>query len=425
MFDKDRWQEIFIAIKQNKLRSALTAFGVFWGILMLVVMSGSSNGLVNGITHGMRSFATNSAFIWTDVTNKPYKGFQQGRRWNFTNEDVEMIKEQIPEIDVVAPRLRGWRSSSGHNVHRGTNSGTFNINGDYPEYNRIDPSEMIYGRFINQIDINNRRKVCIIGERVYEVLFDEGENPIGEYIKAGGLYYQVIGVFKPTNPNIQMDGNKSENIYIPFSTMQRVYNYGNTVHYMGITVKDGYDVGDVTERVMSLIKRNNFIAPDDDAMGHVNVQELVRSMNYMFIGISVLIWIVGIGTLIAGAVGISNIMLVVVRERTKEIGIQRAIGARPRTIVSQILTESVFLTTIAGFLGLAFGTLVIHFADLFITHINSQRPPDEFIFIRDPQVGLGIALAALVMLVVTGLIAGFIPARKAVRVKPIDAIRHE
>ena len=199
MFDKDRWQEIFAAIKKNKLRSVLTAFGVFWGIFMLVVMTGSGNGLVNGITAGVQDFATNSAFVWTQNTTKPYKGFKQGRYWNFNNQDMKAIRDQIPEVDVIAPRLSGWDISRGENVVRGLKTGGFTVNGDYPDYDLIDPSTMVHGRLLNQVDMLHKRKVCIIGERVYEVMFDKDEDPVGKYLRVNGVYFMVVGVFRSKN----------------------------------------------------------------------------------------------------------------------------------------------------------------------------------------------------------------------------------
>lgn len=426
MFDRDRWQEILIAIKQNKLRSVLTAFGVFWGIFMLVTMTGAGNGLINGVTAGFRNFATNSGFIWTQSTTEPYKGFKRGRYWNFRNSDLEAIRQNIPEVELLAPKLQGWNISGGENVIRGLKTGSYTIYGEVPEYNIIDPNEMIYGRFINQKDIDDRRKVCVIGERVYEVMFEKDENPVGQYIRLSGVWFQVIGVAKPINTNISYGSDKRETIYIPLTTMQQTFNHGDVVHMICFTAKKGESVSKVVDKIEALVKERHSISPTDkEAVMKINIEEQIKQISYLFIGIGALIWIVGIGTLIAGAVGISNIMLVVVKERTKEIGVQRAIGARPWTIVSQILTESVFLTTIAGFIGLALGTLVLHLADLALTVSQASSTEEQGAFFRHPEIGLGLALSALAVLVVTGFLAGLIPAQKAVRIKPIEALRHE
>ena len=424
MFDRDRWQEILSAIKKNKLRSALTAFGVFWGIFMLVIMIGSGNGLKNGVTQGFKDFATNSAFVWTQKTTVPYKGFKRGRDWTFTNSDIQALKDQVHELDVIAPRLSGRKLNKGENVVRGKKAAAFNVNGDYPSYRKIDPCTMVYGRYINEDDIKSKRKVCIIGERVYEVMFENDENPVGKYLRVNGVYFMVVGVFRSKNPKINIGSDKKESIYLPFTTMQNTFNYGDRVHYFAMTAKKGYPVSRVLDKVIAVLKSRHKIAPsDDDAVGNFNLEKEVKTVGYVFLGIDVLIWIVGIGTLIAGAVGVSNIMLVIIKERTKEIGIQRAIGARPWVIISQIISESVFLTTIAGFVGLALGTMVLHLVSVAIE--QNAGKSDENVFFLNPEIGIHIAVTALVILIVTGIIAGLIPARKAVQIKPIEALRHE
>jgi putative ABC transport system permease protein len=421
MFDIDRWNEIISALKKNKLRSFLTAFGVFWGIFMLIIMAGAGKGLEHGITDGVGQVATNSFFLWTENTSEPYKGFKRGRYWNYDNEDVAYIRKSIPEADVVAPMLFGYRG--GNNAVRGDKTGAFNIKGDYPDWAKIDPADVKSGRWLNDVDVIQKRKICVIGEKVEEALFKKDEKVIGEYIRVNGVYYQVVGIIKPIS-NININGRTEESIFLPFTTMQVAYNYGNSVHIIGVTAKKGYSASFVEDKVMAAMKERHAIAPNDvQAIGHVNLEKQFKMFSNLFMGIQLLTWIVGIGTLLAGVIGVSNIMLVIIKERTQEIGIMRAIGATPRKVISQIIMESVFLTTMAGYLGLFFGIVLLEGANKLLEMAAAGGNKD--IFIKDPGISLGVAIACLMILIISGAIAGYIPAKKAVEIKPIDALRAE
>lgn len=419
MFDIDLWSEIISALKKNRMRSFMTAFGVFWGIFMLIIMSGAGKALENGVLDGVRAFATNSAFFWTERTSVPYAGFQRGRRWNYENTDIQYIRENVKEVEYLSPRLFGWQQG-GNNTVRGIHNGAFNVYGDYPDYFKIDRWTPIKGRLINEIDILQSRKVCVIGERVVELMFTKDENPIGQYLKVSGVYFQVVGVIHAeTRINIG-GGKKEETIIIPFSTMQTAYNYGNVVHFFSVTSKPGTKVSDLEEKLKKLLKERHKIAPDDlQAIGSFNIEKEFVKFSALFLGIQVLTWIVGIGTLLAGVIGVSNIMLVIIKERTQEIGIQRAIGATPATVIKHIVAESVFLTVMAGYIGLSLGVGVLEILNRFL-----QSQGDKMFF-RNPEVNLTMALSALAILVVAGIIAGLIPAKRAVSIKPIDAIRDE
>ncbi len=420
MFDLDLWKEIISALKKNRMRSFMTAFGVFWGIFMLIIMSGAGKALENGIMDGIKAFASNSAFFWTEPTSKPYEGFQRGRRWNYKNKDIEYIRANMSNIEYLAPKLFGPNANSGDNTIRGKKVGAFNISGDYPEFYKIDPWTPVKGRLLNEIDIRQKRKVCIIGERVEEVMFEKDEDPIGKYLKINGVYYQVVGVVHPET-RMNFNGNrKTESIMIPFTTMQKTYNYGDVVHFFAVTSTPGVPVSQVEERLKELMKKRHHIAPDDrQAIGSFNIEiEWIKYMG-LFNGIQILTWIVGIGTLLAGVIGVSNIMLVIIKERTPEIGIQRAIGATPAKVITHIVAESVFLTVLAGYIGLALGVGLLELLS------KALESGGDEIFFRRPEISFKMAVAALTVLVISGIIAGLIPAKRAVSIKPIDALRDE
>ncbi|MCX6236049.1 MAG: ABC transporter permease [Bacteroidia bacterium] len=423
MFDIDRWNEIWNALAKNKIRSLLTAFGVFWGIFMLIVMAGAGKGLENGIVEGVSKFAVNSAFFWTDRTSEPYKGFKRGRYWNMEAEDLVYLRNNVPEIEYITPKNFGGRNNGGPNVIRGKKNGAFNVKGDYPDYVKIDPCTVLKGRWINEMDIRDKRKVCVIGEKVFEQMFDPKENPIGQYLKISGVYYQVVGLIKPET-RININGRTEESVSLPFTTMLQTYNMGNQVHFLAITAKKGVPVSVVEDKVKSFIKKKHSIAPtDEQALNSVNIEKEFKQMSGLFLGIQILTWIVGVGTLLAGVIGVSNIMLVIIKERTKEIGVQRAIGATPRTIIAQIMLESVVLTTVAGYIGLSLGVGLLELVSKVLE--SSTGKSDDHVFFTHPEVSLTVAISALAVLIIAGLFAGMIPATRAIKIKPIDALREE
>jgi len=420
MFDLDRWQEIYHVLRSNRLRTFLTAFGVFWGIFMLVIMLGSGNGLENGVTQNFGDMATNSVFLWTNQTTIPYKGFPRGRRFYYENSDIAALRQAIPEIKYLAPRTNvgGFMGSS--NVVRGLKSGQFPLFGDFPEFNLIDPVNFIDGRFINEFDIREKRKVVVVGQRVTEILFDKEENPMNQYIEINGVYFKIIGIFKSKRTG-EAAAQDNQRIHMPFTTLQKTFNYGDVVGFFNITSKDGIPVSVVEGKAMSLLKKKHSVSPKDDtAIGHFNLEVEYEKMRGLFTGIRWLVWIVGTGTLLAGIIGVSNIMLVVVKERTKEIGIQRALGATPFRIIGQIITESVVLTTFAGYFGLVIGVGLLEL----INYILGTSGANTEMFVH-PGVDFQVAVTALTILIISGALAGFIPAKRAVSVKPIDALRYE
>ena len=415
MFDIDRWQEIWFTITHNKSRSFLTAFGVFWGMVMLVVMVGAGVALQRGMSSQIEGFATNSCFVWAQQTSEPYKGLKKGRNWNMENADISLLINKIPEIQYLAPVLFGGQSTN--NVTRNDKAGTYGVKGNYPSYNKIDESKMVCGRYINDIDIAEERKVCVIGERVYEVLFPKDENPIGKSIQVNGIYFNVIGVARHTS-HVNIGGNAEESVVLPFSTMQQAFNQGKIIHFMAVTAKPGIKVKIIEDKIHAVLQEKHNISPlDKKAVGGFNIEDEFNMFLYLGIGIAALIWIVGLGTLFAGAIGVSNIMLVTVRERTKEIGIRRALGATPRNIIAQILSESIILTVIAGVLGLMFGVGLLSLVGVALSHGDQ--------FFKDPQISFTVAIAALIILLIIGTLAGFIPANRAMNIKPIEAIREE
>ena len=411
LFDSDTWQEIYDSIRKNKVRTSITIIGVLWGIFLLVVLLGAARGMENGFKKLFGNFATNSVFVWTQSTDTPFKGFQEGRRFSLTMNDIEVLKsEYTKEIKLLAPR-----NQTNNLVIKDFKSGNFKVSGDYPILDQIQKKQLLYGRFLNENDISSIAKVAVISEDMYKQLFDKDELPIGQYIKINSISYKVIGVYKPSN-TIDFDGDCA---YIPFSTFKKVYNTANKVDWMMITAHEGTDIEQMESDVLLTLKGLHKVHPDDErAFGSVNLGKEIGKVTGFITGMQFLTWFVGIATLIAGIFAIGNILLITVKERTKEIGIRRAIGATPKSIRQQIVLESVFLTTVAGMLGIIFGSIV-----LFI--IDTAFGQGEDAALVNPTVDIPIILIAFATLIVLGTLIGLIPAHMATVVKPIEALREE
>lgn len=410
LFDSDTWQEIYGSIRKNKVRTIITIIGVLWGIFLLVVLLGAARGMENNFKKLFGTFATNSVFVWTQSTDTPFKGFQKGRRFKLTFKDIDVLKRKYrKEIKLLAPR-----NQSSNLFVKGFKTGTFRVSGDYPVLDQIQKKNLMYGRFLNVNDILLKSKVCVISEETYKQLFDKNEEPIGQYLKINSISYKVIGVYK--RGNINFDRNAA---YIPFTTYQVVYNTANKIDWMMITAYEGVDIKQMEKDVLLTLKNLHKVHPEDKrAFGSVNLAVEIGKITGFLTGMQFLTWFVGIATLIAGVFAIGNILLITVKERTKEIGIRRALGATPKDIRQQIILESVFLTTIAGMLGIIFGALVLFGLDSWL----GQGPDPSLI---NPTVDIPIILIAFGTLILLGTSIGLIPAHMATIVKPIEALREE
>lgn len=421
MFDIDNINEIWQTIARNKTRSLLTAFGVFWGIFILVILLACGNGFDNGLRSNIEGFATNSTFIIPISTTEPYKGYQKGRSWELNLSDIEAIKRKVKGVDMISPISSVYTYDGENNVFFGTKGGNFGMKGVQPNYNNIDRGKVICGRFINETDITETRKVCVLGKKVYEDVIGADKNPLGMMIKANGIYYQVVGVIEAYNSNVNVGGSMNETVMLPLSTMQIAYHTGDKFDFMVFTTAKGNKTKKVQDEVKTLLRERHDIAPTDEgAFMMFDFEQLFMVFEYLFLGIKILIWIVGIGTLLSGVVGVSNIMLVTIKERTREIGVRRALGAKPGIIIRQVMAESLLLTVLAGIVGLIIGVAIMAVvAEVFVT------VPSEDVMFLDPQIGFGAAIAATVIIVLSGLLAGVLPATRAIQIKAIDAIREE
>lgn len=412
-FDIDRFREIIDTLTRNKTRSFLTGFGVFWGVFMLVALLGGGQGLKELLQSNFEGFATNSAIIFAQPTTKPYAGFRKERQWNMVYNDVERLKRQVPELETVSPMLSHW----GGNATHGDKKTECTMKGVMPDYRNVEAPLLFYGRFINDMDIQNNRKVCVIGKRVYKELFPGGGDPCGQRICVDNIYYDVVGVDYSAG-NMSINGRSETSVVVPFTMMQKAYALGDNVHLMCVTAKPGITMSSITQKMRSVIAKAHQIDPTDEkAVTVFNTEVMFGMLDNLFSGVNFLILLVGIGTLLAGAIGVSNIMMVTVRERTIEIGIRRAIGATPKNILGQIITESVILTAVAGMSGILFAVMILEMLELGNT--------TDGIVAAHFQVQFWTAFGATILLAVLGVLAGLAPAVRAMSIKPVDAMRDE
>jgi len=410
VFDLDTWQEIVATLRQNKLRAFLTGFSVAWGIFMLVVLLGSGTGLAHGIEYQFRDDAINSVWVSSGQTSVPYKGLRPGRDVQFTNADHDELSSQVDGVEHITSR---FYASGELNVTYGSEFGSFDIRSVHPDHQYLEKTQVTEGRFLNDLDIAERRKVATIGVLVAEALFGK-QPPIGRYIEINGIPFRVVGVFEDEGGEGEMS-----KIYLPISTAQRTFNGADRVSQIMYTTGDAdlaasqRMVEDTRDR---LADRHDFAPDDARAVFIRNNAEFFQQFIGIMAGIRLFIWVIGIGTLLAGVVGVSNIMMIVVKERTREIGVRKALGATPGSVLGLILLESVLITSVAGYIGLVLGVGVLE-------AVGSRLP--ETSFFLDPSVDLRVAVAATVLLVVAGTLAGLVPARRAAGIPPVEALRHD
>lgn len=419
MFNRDRWKEILEVLTSNVGRTILTAFGVCWGIFILIVLLAAGKGFENGIRKDFGDIATNTMFMWTRSTTKAYEGLPKGRSFEFKVSDVQAIEDNVPNLKFISPRnqLGGFRG--GGNVIRGIRVGAYNVYGDYPQIINQDPMTVTSGRFLNHNDIRQKRKVAIIGQGVKSELYEKGEEVLGTYIKIQGVNFMVIGTYKKNSND--GDGEEAQKeIFVPFTSFSQAFNRGEDVGWMAITAHDGSSISQLKESIVNVMRERHKVHPEDNrAIGYFDLYEEFNRVESLFFGLKAIAYLVGIMVLLSGIIGVSNIMLIVVKERTKEIGIRRALGEAPVSIKKQILMESIFLTIISGMIGIIFGALVIYGIN---SLLDSVGPVDMFV---NPSVSVGVVSGALMILMISGLLAGFIPAQSAIRVRPIEALRTE
>lgn len=413
-FDIDTYREILDTITRNKSRSFLTGFGVFWGVFMLIALIGGGQGLKELLQSNFAGFATNTAVIWSQPTSKPYKGFNKGRYWWMDLSDMQRLRQQVPELDVITPLLFSGRKTVIYEDQ--TFSGS--TQGVNPDYAKVSEPKMYYGRFINEMDVRQQRKVCVIGKQVYQKLFPGGGDPCGKAVRIDSTYYRVVGVDYRSGNGVNFGGRADETITLPQSVLRTAYNRGNAVDIIAVTGKKGVVMSTLSDRMRAAVARAHAVDPTDEKAATVfNTEVLFAMLDNLFKGVNFLIWLVGIGTLLAGAIGVSNIMMVTVKERTIEIGIRRAIGATPRVILSQIMSESIILTLVAGMSGILFAVAVLQMLEMANT--------TDGILAAHFQVSFWTAIFSAFLISLLGGLAGLAPAWRAMSIKPVDAMRDE
>lgn len=415
IFDRDKWQEILATMAKNKLRTVLTALGVFWGVFMLVFLLGMGEGLRRGVFKDFGGGITNSMGMWPGSTTMAYGGYKSGRRIQLNMDDIHLIRQKVPSVDIIAPRNH---IGSQPIVHDGL-SESYAVRGELTETPKIMGFVVKEGRYINQADLDNARKVAVIGSTVKKVLFDN-EDAVGKHITIASIDFQVVGVFEP---KVIRGWNRDdlESVTIPITTMSRAFGESGEVDFMMCSTKPGYRVAEMNEDIRRVLKEAKSIHPDDpSAFGGWNSEEQFQQVQNLFLGIELFLWFVGIGTLLAGIIGVSNIMLIIVKERTKEIGIRKALGAEPRSIISMIITESVFITALSGVLGMGIGTFLVWGIDFLMKSFEIE--PENF---YNPTVNPYVGLIAVMVLVGAGILAGFVPALQAAKVNPVVALKDE
>ena len=411
--DINTYHEIADSLLRNKSRSLLTGFGIFWGLFMLLVMLGAGDGVKGLLSDNFEGFASNAAIVVSSNTSVPYKGFKEGRYWSIKYKDMERLKKLIPEVDVVTPMISQWGQTAVYN----SLSTSCNVTGLNADYTAIEAPRMKYGRFLNEVDVERGRKVCVIGKRIYNELFPDGGDPCGTFIQVGPVYYQIVGV-NVASGNLNINGSTTQKVVIPSTVAQQLYNRGDNVDIICLTAKSGIKMTSLESRVRQVMGREHYFDPTDEpAMMFLDTEQLFNLIDTLFRGVDFLILLIGLGTLLAGAIGVSNIMMVTVKERTVEIGIRRAIGATPRDILSQIMLESVSLTLIAGMFGIMFSVLTLSVAEKIVAASGEFTPAF--------QIGFWLAVAAAALLAVLGVAAGLAPALRAMNIKPVDAMRDE